>query len=301
MQANVDGISESLRPSTDSASAEKAEVESRGQLLADNLQNPLADAEVMLEQIMTDLHPFVDEVVARVALPESEVGVARKHRYVAMAWGGLLIALLVWCFVAASSDSGVLLPLLMCVWSAWALWWNLAKAKRIVLEARGRLAHQLRHAGAIAAGRRIDQRRAEIRAESPRGPRPAPQPFGVSHAGAEALAAQWMAYLGVVDAEVTRVSGDGGIDVVSAGYIAQVKNYTGSVGIAEVRELAGVAAVDGRKPLFFTSGAYPASAIEFADRSGMALFRYSAELGDLEGCSIDAMHMLSPGFRAYRS
>lgn len=112
-------------------------------------------------------------------------------------------------------------------------------------------------------------------------PPPPPQPFGVSHEGAEALVALWMQHLGAVDAAVTPFSGDGGIDVESKDYIAQVKNYSGTVGVAEIRELAGVALVDGRKPLFFTSGTYAQGAVEFADRASIPLFVYDAVEGTL--------------------
>ncbi|MFB6610418.1 restriction endonuclease [Agromyces sp. NPDC056379] len=114
-------------------------------------------------------------------------------------------------------------------------------------------------------------------------PAPAPQPFGVSDRGAEELVAQWMRYLGAPAAMTTQFSGDGGIDVVSDLFIAQVKNYRASISIASMRELAGVAAVDRRKPLFFTSGVYPPSAIGFADQSGIALFCYDAIAGTIAG------------------
>lgn len=120
---------------------------------------------------------------------------------------------------------------------------------------------------------------------APGGPAPTPQPFGVSHAGAEALVAEWIKYLGEADAKTTVLTGDGGIDVESRHYIAQVKNYTGSVGVGEVRELAGVAAVDTRKPLFFTSGTYALGAVDFANRSGIALFTYDASMGTLHGAN----------------
>ena len=113
-------------------------------------------------------------------------------------------------------------------------------------------------------------------------PAPDPQPFGVSHEGAEALVAEWIRHLGAVDAEVTRLTGDGGIDVESSGYIAQVKNYAGAVGVSELRELAGVAAVDGRTPLFFTSGTLTAEASLFAEAARIAAFRYDAIAGQLD-------------------
>src|SRR5690606_30375991 len=115
----------------------------------------------------------------------------------------------------------------------------------------------------------------------PQGPMPMPQPFGVSHEGAEQLVAEWMRYLREESAEATRFSSDGGVDVASSHYIAQVKNYAGTVGVASIRELAGVAAVDGRNPLFFTSGAYASGAVAFANRLGMPLFVYDAIAGSL--------------------
>ncbi|MFF2387897.1 restriction endonuclease [Agromyces sp. NPDC058104] len=121
----------------------------------------------------------------------------------------------------------------------------------------------------------------------PTWPRPAPQPYGVSHQGAEELAAGWMRHLGADDAVVTQFSGDGGIDVVSSRCIAQVKNLApgSAVPVAQIRELAGVAAHDGRTPVFFTSGSYSAGGVEFADRAKMALFIYDAPRGTLSSAN----------------
>ena len=120
--------------------------------------------------------------------------------------------------------------------------------------------------------------------------RPEEQPYGVSDEGAEQYVADWMKYLGVRDAEVTRYGNDGGIDVTSARYIAQVKNYgpKRSVGVAAIREFAGVAHLDGRSALFFTSGTYAAGAQAVAQQAGILLFRYRAELQLLEGIGVDA-------------
>ncbi|WP_162240763.1 restriction endonuclease [Leifsonia sp. Leaf264] len=123
---------------------------------------------------------------------------------------------------------------------------------------------------------------------TPGGPMPAPQPYGVSHQGAEQLTAGWMRFFGEADAVVTQFTGDGGIDAQSQHYIAQTKNYAGTVGVESVRELAGVVAADGRKGLFFTSGTYAAGAIQFADRVGILLFRYDAAAGSLEAANAAA-------------
>jgi hypothetical protein len=112
---------------------------------------------------------------------------------------------------------------------------------------------------------------------------PAAQPFGVSHAGAEHFVATWMHHLGALDARPTRISGDGGIDVVSAKYVAQVKNLaaTSAVPVAAIRDLAGVASVDGRRAAMFTSGVYSSGGLQFANSAGIALFRYDALQGTL--------------------
>lgn len=107
-------------------------------------------------------------------------------------------------------------------------------------------------------------------------------PYGVSDVGAEYLARDWMRAIGVTDAEVTQFTGDGGIDVVSSEWVAQVKNYRATIGIESVRALAGVAAASGKKPMFFTTGRYPSSAFAFAKSTGMALFRMVPVEGRLE-------------------
>lgn len=114
-------------------------------------------------------------------------------------------------------------------------------------------------------------------------PAPAAQPYGVSHAGAEQFVAAWMQHLGAIDARPTQISGDGGIDVVSARYIAQVKNLAAAaaVPVAAIRDLAGVAFVDGRRAAMFTSGTFSAGGLDFANSAGIALFRYDALRGTL--------------------
>lgn len=114
-------------------------------------------------------------------------------------------------------------------------------------------------------------------------PMPVPLPYGVSHKGAEILVTEWMRFLGVKDAAVTRFTADGGIDVVSSTHLAQVKNYTGTVSVEEIRAFFGVATASKLLPWFFTSGGYTREALLFADRVEMPLFIYVAEEGRLRG------------------
>lgn len=216
--------------------------------------------------------------------------------------------------IAWSSFSMGLVFFLMVSAGWWLLsslffWWFLIWS--VLSAGAGKRAYQVEQTGLFtitrtAALNEVDNRRAQARSYNaddsrglapfvPGGPAPMPQPYGVSHEGAEYLVAEWVRYLGEADSEITRFVSDGGVDVQSQHYIAQVKNYSGTVGVAEVRELGGVASIDGRKPLFFTSGSYAAGAIEFAERSGMALFVYDAQLGTLAGANEAAEHALAKG------
>lgn len=114
------------------------------------------------------------------------------------------------------------------------------------------------------------------------GPRPDPQPYGVSPEGAEHLAAAWMTYLGATGVQVTRASRDGGIDVCSDKYVAQVKAWNGPVGAVDVRALVGVAAVDHRIPLFFATTGYTADALAFAQLAELPLFVMDPVVGTLD-------------------
>lgn len=114
-------------------------------------------------------------------------------------------------------------------------------------------------------------------------PPPPPQLYGVSDQGAELLVRDWMRHLGVLDATVTPLRGDGGTDVESNDFIAQVKNYTGLVPVSEVRDLGGVAAATGKQALLFTSGTLSGSGLDFADKVRIAVIQYSAVDGTLVG------------------
>jgi len=128
--------------------------------------------------------------------------------------------------------------------------------------------------------------------------RPAPVFDGqLSPRGAEELAAKWMRSLGATDAQATRYVGDGGIDVESSRFIAQVKHYSMPVGPAAIRELAGVASIDPkrRRPLFFSTAGYQRGAVDFANRTLVALFHMVPETGDLRAQNDIARQLLQHG------
>jgi len=131
--------------------------------------------------------------------------------------------------------------------------------------------------------------RLELLRDGPFGPSQAPPPGpeaqGVDDEQAERLCAKWLANLGEKDVLVTRAKSDGGVDITSSRCVAQVKNYKGSVGVAPVRELVGVASIDGRFPVFFTSGSYTKAAKQFAEDAKVYLFTYDAKAGTLDADS----------------
>lgn len=149
---------------------------------------------------------------------------------------------------------------------------------------------------AAVAGRL--EKMGEDRLATVRPPRPDPQPYGVSHEGAEHWCASWMRYLGALDAQVTVYSGDGGVDIIAenSGWEVQVKNYLGAVGVVEVRELVGISYVHGRKPMLFTSGTLTSDAVAFAEEAGVAVFSYDVIAGTLTGLNSRARQLRSRGF-----
>lgn len=91
---------------------------------------------------------------------------------------------------------------------------------------------------------------------------------------AEHFCAEWMNSNGALGARVTQATRDGGIDVESERWVAQVKHQVARVSPAAVRELHGVAAVRGKRSVFFALGGYSKNAVQFADEARVALFRY---------------------------
>lgn len=112
--------------------------------------------------------------------------------------------------------------------------------------------------------------------------RPAAQPYGVSHIGAEHLVGDWLKYLGIPGVEVTQASQDGGVDVLTDEFACQVKYYKNqNVSVQEVREIFGVATAMGRMALVFTSSAMTPSAIDFAEQVGIPVVKFVVEVADL--------------------
>lgn len=181
-------------------------------------------------------------------------------------------------------------PIILVALAALAKWQYLSAVKNARTQ-RQRLREQLFRAAYAGAAEVINARRTrEVNARQAQSARTGhgvtrgSSPTGgnvLTPRQAEELAARWMRSLRAKEVEVTQFSGDGGVDVTSSKYIAQVKNFAGNVGVAPIRELSGVVRVDGRRGLFFVTSGYAPGAIEFADRSGIALFKMDHRTGQL--------------------
>lgn len=195
--------------------------------------------------------------------------------------------------------TSVVILLLDCTWIVSQRKWSARVDERDDLRA-----HLTEHA-ARSAMEVIRARRIRTKTRSPEGevaprfdaawPAPSPQPYGVSDDGARALVSEWLRHLGAIDTVPTQVGNHGGVDAHSSRYIVHTKNSNGTVGIAEVRELAGVCVADGRRGIIFTSDSFAANAVEFADRVGITLFIYSAEGGTLTAANPNAQLILTQG------
>lgn len=111
-------------------------------------------------------------------------------------------------------------------------------------------------------------------------------------ADAEGVAAAWMEWLGFGPAQVCGGPGDGGVDVRAQTGVAQVKDYGTPISAGPVRELAGVAMVEGRQAVFFARSGYTRDAVEFADRAGIALFEFNLQ-GTITASNVTADKLMS--------
>lgn len=127
--------------------------------------------------------------------------------------------------------------------------------------------------------------------------RPAPIP-GCTPRQAEKLAARWMKYMGAMDARVSQATRDGGVDVISSRFAAEVKHHAVPVGPVPVRAIAGVAYSQGKIPVFFSLNGYTRDAESFGRQAGVLLFVYDPELGTLIGQTTKSRSAIRDGLDA---
>ncbi|MEV7132180.1 restriction endonuclease [Arthrobacter sp. NPDC093128] len=115
---------------------------------------------------------------------------------------------------------------------------------------------------------------------TPHGPRPSAM-ASCNDRQAEFLARDWMLFLGESGCRVSPATRDGGADVVSKRFVAEVKHHAAPVSPALVRQIFGVATAEGKTALFFSLSGYSAAAVEFGKQVKMALFVYDFARGTL--------------------
>lgn len=115
---------------------------------------------------------------------------------------------------------------------------------------------------------------------------------------AEFLAKAWMEYLGAEGCQVSQATRDGGVDVDSDHFVAEVKHHAEPVSPNIVRQIVGVAAIEGKRPLVFSLNGYSSAALEVGKRGDAALFKYNFEEGTLTGETPVAKLALTDGLRA---
>lgn len=108
----------------------------------------------------------------------------------------------------------------------------------------------------------------------PLGPMPIVPPDGLSPKEAETHVSQILKFYGLEGVQKTRYSRDGGIDVESNTAVFQVKHQVAPVGVQVVREIYGVASAIGKRAGIFAKTGFTKEAKSFAEKNGIALFRY---------------------------
>lgn len=127
------------------------------------------------------------------------------------------------------------------------------------------------------------------------GEQPRPRPYGASGTEAVQLCQEWMVYLGALDAVVALPKTSHICDLYSSRYLAWVSDERGNLDVDVVDRVADVAAADGRFPLIFVPGGVRPVARERADALGVALLRYRAYDGALDGANLLGRHLCSSG------
>lgn len=94
-----------------------------------------------------------------------------------------------------------------------------------------------------------------------------------------------MQYLGATGCRVSQATRDGGIDVDSEHFVEEVKHHTEPVSPGMVRQIVGVASIEGKIPVVFSLSGYSEAALEVGRRAGAALFTYNFEQGTLRAAS----------------
>lgn len=126
-------------------------------------------------------------------------------------------------------------------------------------------------------------------------PPPDPKPWGVSEDEAVDLCREWMVYLGAQDTVVASGEVKPICHLYSSRFLAWIDNRQRNLDVGSVERAASIAANDGRYPLIFVPGGVLPSAQDRADELGVALLRFDAQNGDLDGLSVIGRRLRAVG------
>lgn len=120
-------------------------------------------------------------------------------------------------------------------------------------------------------------------------------PWGASDSEAAELCRDWMMFLGAGDAVVASAEARELCDTYSSRYLGWVDNRRGNLDVEAVERAASLAAADGREALIFVSGGVVPYARQRADILGVALLRYGARGGVLDGANTQGRQLRASG------
>lgn len=92
-----------------------------------------------------------------------------------------------------------------------------------------------------------------------------------------------MVHLGATDARATDLRANRVCDLYSSHFLGWVETRRGNLDVDLVERAAAISAGDGRSPLLFLPGGVFPEARDRADALGVALLRFRAQDGALEG------------------
>lgn len=124
-----------------------------------------------------------------------------------------------------------------------------------------------------------------------------PEPRAWEAPGEEAveLCREWMIFLGATETVVASGDARRVCDLYCDRYVAWVHEVGANLNIDVVQRAASLGAFDGRRALIFVPGGVRPIARQCADELGVALFRFDAHNGILDGANVVGRQLREAG------
>lgn len=121
------------------------------------------------------------------------------------------------------------------------------------------------------------------------------RPWGATGAAAVELCRRWMLRLGATETVVARAEAGEVCDLYSSHYLAWVESRRGNLDLGVVERAAAMSSSDGRSALIFLAGGVFPTVQDRADSLAVALLRFDARAGDLDGANSIGRRVLASG------